>query len=328
MIITKTPFRISFVGGGTDFESFYKHSQGAVLSATINKYMYISTHSFFDEDKVRVKYSKTETVKKITNLKHPIVKEVLKKFNIKGALEISSNADIPAGTGLGSSSAFTVGLLHNLYARSNKYVTKARLAAEACDIEINRLKEPIGRQDQYAVAHGGLNIIKFNPSGAIEVEPLHIKTSVHETLQKNLLIFYIGRKRKASYVLEDQKINILSQDKILILKEMVKLVWKLRDALYSGNLKEFGNLLHQNWLLKQQLSSRISNKRIDNIYKKARRAGALGGKILGAGGRGFLLLYCEKEKQKKIREALNGLKELQFKFEHEGSKVIYIEDEY
>jgi len=261
-------------------------------------------------------------------LDHPIIREILKQFRVNGALEISSNADIHSGTGLGSSSSFTVGLLHNMYVRAGKYVTKEQLAAEACDIEIGRLKEPIGKQDQYAAAFGGLNIIKFNPNGTVEVEPIHIKMETYKELQQNLLMFYIGSQRKTSDILKEQNENMADQDKVAILKEMVKLVWKLRDSLYMGDLEEFGNLLHQNWLLKQQLASKISNQEINDLYKKARDAGAGGGKVLGAGGGGFLLLYCEKEKQAGLREALKGLKELQFKFEYEGSKVIYIGDEY
>ncbi|MBT7703778.1 GHMP kinase [Candidatus Peregrinibacteria bacterium] len=328
MIITKTPFRISFVGGGSDLESFYKQSTGAVLSTTINKYMYISSHKFFEEDQLRIKYSKTETVKDINDVQHPIVKEVLKKTDLGKALEISSTADIPAGTGLGSSSAFTVGLLHNLYVRANQYATKEQLATEACEIEIDKLKEPIGKQDQYAAAFGGLNIFKFNPNGTVQIEPLHLKKQTYKDLQQNLLMFYMGSARKAADILKEQSSNMSNQNKIDTVKEMASLVPKLRDALYGEDLLEFGNLLHENWLLKQSLASKIANQEINDLYKKARDAGAIGGKVLGAGGGGFMLLYCEADKQSELREAMSPLKEFSFKFEYEGSKLIYIGDEY
>lgn len=329
MIVTRTPFRISFVGGGSDLESFYRHHQGAVLSTTINKYMYISSHYFFDEDKVRVKYSKTETVKNINKIKHPIAREVLKKFKVSGAIEISSNADVPAGTGLGSSSAFTVGFLNNLYATFGKYVLKGRLAEEACDIEINKLKEPIGKQDQYAVALGGLNVIKFNLDGTVNVEPVHLKKEIYKALEDNLVMFYTGKNREASSILIEQRKNLeINKDKINILKKMVDLVPVMREALHRGNLDEFGKILHQNWLFKQQLASGITDEHINNLYNKALENDAVGGKILGAGGGGFLLFYCEKKNQEKLKKALSPLRELKFKFDNEGSKIIYIGDEY
>jgi len=328
MIITRTPFRISFVGGGSDLEDFYRHSEGAVLSTSINKFMYISSHYFFDEDKIRVKYSKTETVAQVEALEHPIVREVLKKFQIRGALEISSNADIPTGTGLGSSSSFTVGLLHNLHTAAGKFVTKEQLAEEACDIEINRLKEPIGKQDQYAAAFGGLNVIKFSSSGTVNVIPLHLQKQTYKNLENNLLMFYTGQQRAASSILAEQKINIGSQDKFETLKKMVALVWELRDALYDGDLNEFGSLLHKNWLLKQRLASKITNPEIDRLYEKGLASGAGGGKLLGAGGGGFLIFYCDEEKHDALLAAMAPLKELRFRLENEGSKVIYIGDEY
>lgn len=328
MIITRTPFRISFVGGGSDLEEFYKHSQGGVLSATINKFMYISSHYFFDEDKIRAKYSQTETVTDLMGLKHPILREVLQKFKIRGALEISSNGDIPSGTGLGSSSSFTVGLLHNLYTVTGKFVSKAQLADEACDIEINKLKEPIGKQDQYAAAFGGLNVVKFNSSGTVTVEPVHLRKDTYKTLQKNLLMFYTGGQRKSASILSEQKNNIRIKGKFETLKKMVELVDRLRDELHDGNLDTLGKLLHKNWLLKQKLASKISNPMIKGLYERALKNGAIGGKLLGAGGGGFLLLYCDENKQEKLRRAMYPLRELRFKLENEGSKLIYIGDEY
>lgn len=327
MIITKTPFRMSFVGGGSDLKEFYKHFQGAVLSTSINKYMYISSHKFFDEDKIRAKYSQTETVKNINNMQHPIIREVLKKFKVKGALEISSNADIPAGAGLGSSSSFAVGLLHNLYTVFGKFVTPRQLAEEACEIEIRKLREPIGKQDQYAAAFGGLNVIKFNTSGTVSVEPIHLRKDIYKMLQKNLLAFYIGSPRNTRDILSEQKSNLLNRDKIDVLKRMVELVWKLREALYEGNLDEFGKILHENWLLKCTLASKIANPEIQGIYERALKKGAIGGKLLGAGGGGFLLFYCDSRRQKNLRDAMSGYREMKFEFENEGSKLIYVGDE-
>ena len=324
MIITKTPFRISFVGGGSDIEDFYAGRQGAVLSTSINKYMYISSHKFFEENLVRVKYSETETVDNISKLNHPILRVVLEKFNIRGGLEISSIADIPSGTGLGSSSSFTVCLLHNLYTVAGKFVTKERLAAEACEIEIEMLKEPIGKQDQYAAAYGGLNVFKFNSNGSVTVEPVHLPKDIYNELESNLLMFYTGSQRKASSILSEQKKNIAKEDKVKNLEEMVGLVWELRDCLYKGNLEDFGKILHQNWILKQKLASSISNDDINQYYEKAMKNGALGGKLLGAGGGGFLLFYCEKQHQEKLKQAMLPLKQFDFKFDQEGSKLIYV----
>lgn len=328
MIITKTPFRISFAGGGSDLEEFYKHSPGAVLSTTVDKYMYISSHRFFDEDKVRLKYSKTETVTDLDDMQHPIVREVLRKFNIEGALEISSNADVPAGTGLGSSSSFTVGLLHNLHAINGQFVSKQKLAEEACEVEIEILREPIGKQDQYAAAFGGLNIFRFDPSGAVNVEKIHLQKDIFEALQMNLLMFFTGQQRSASSILEEQKDNMNMTSKVDLLKEMVALVDEMRSTIYSGNLHDFGNILNKGWIAKQQLASKISNPQINDLYAHALKNGALGGKILGAGGGGFLLLYCEQEHQARLRSALGNLRELNFKLENEGSKLIHVGDEY
>ena len=328
MVITKTPFRVSFVGGGSDLEAFYRHEGGAVLSTTINKFMYISSHTFFDSDRIRVKYSQTETVTNVAELKHPIVREVLKKFKVRGAVEVSSNADVPAGTGLGSSSSFTVGLLHNLYTEAGQFVSKRKLAEEACEIEIEKLKEPIGKQDQYAAAFGGLNVFKFNPDGTVVVELIHLIRETYQSLQRNLLMFYIGEQRKTSLILTEQKSNLQSQKNIDTLKKMVELVWKLRDALHDAELDEFGKILHENWLLKKKLASKISNSVIDTIYDTALENGAVGGKVLGAGGGGFFLFYCDQKNQRRLRNALSSLREMPFRFENEGSKIVYVGDEY
>lgn len=327
MIITRTPFRISFVGGGSDLESFYSRHTGAVISTSINKYMYISSHKFFEEDKIRVKYSKTETVSDANELQHPILKTVLNKFNIKGGLEFSSIADVPAGTGLGSSSAFTVGLLHNLHLIKNNPVKKSELAAEACHVEIDLLHEPIGKQDQYATACGGLNVIEFHASGAVTVEPIKLGENVYQTLEQNLLMFYTGAQRSASNILAEQKKNTSQDDKFNDLKSMVRLVYDTRQALEKDRPDDLGKILHENWILKKKLASGISNPAIDEAYDTALRNGALGGKLLGAGGGGFLLFYCPVNLQPKLIEALRPLRKFDFRFEGEGSKLIHISDE-
>ncbi len=327
MIITRTPFRISFVGGGSDMETFYRRHQGAVLSTTINKYMYISTHKFFFPDQIRVKYSQTETVNRIDELKHPILREAMMMTGISGGIEISSIADIPAGTGMGSSSSFTVGLLHNLYAVKRQYVSHDILARQACEIEIERLGEPIGKQDQYAAAFGGLNIIYFNPDGSVLVEPLYIKNEIYEQLQHHLLMFYIGNQRKASDILAEQKRNASQEEKFNTLKAMVSLVTDMRDSLYKGRLEDFGKILHENWVLKQKLASRITNNEINEIYKAGLEKGATGGKLLGAGGGGFMLFYCKEEKQQQLIDHFKSLRKFDFSFEREGSKLIYYADE-
>lgn len=327
MIISRTPFRISFVGGGSDLEAFYSKHTGAVLSTSINKYMYISSHRYFHKDQIQVKYAKTETVNNIDQLQHPLLREALRKAKINGGIEISSIADIPSGTGMGSSSAFTVGLLHNLYAINRQYVTHDVLAKEACEIEIDILKEPIGKQDQYAAAFGGLNIISFEKDGAVKVEPLYIDNEIYENLQNNLIMFYVGNQRKASEILSEQKKNSSQEEKLNALKQMVSYVYDMRDILYAGRLNDFGKLLHENWILKQRLASKISNPEINEVYDAGLANGATGGKLLGAGGGGFMLFYCEKHKQAKLIEALKKYETIDFKFERDGSKIIYFADE-
>lgn len=322
MIITQTPFRISFVGGGSDLEAFYSRHPGAVLSTSINQYMYISSHKYFEPDQIRVKYSQTETVQQATEIQHPILRTVLEKFGLNG-IEISSIADIPGGTGMGSSSSFTVGLLHNLYTVTGRQVTKEELAEEACHIEINLLGEPIGKQDQYAAAFGGWNIFRFQPDGKVITEPLAISDGLYQTLENNLLMFYLGNQRKASDILAEQKKNTSADDKFNNLKRMVALVDELKTALEQERPDDFGKILHENWILKQQLASSISNPMIDEIYAAAMQAGALGGKLLGAGGGGFMLFYCPAERQAALLKALAKLRKFEFRFETAGSRVIY-----
>lgn len=327
MIITKTPFRISFVGGGSDLEAFYSRSKGAVLSTSINKYMYISSHAFFEPNKLRVKYSQTETVSAVSELNHPILRTALDMFDIKGGLEISSIADIPSGTGMGSSSSFTVGLLHNLHAYTHRYASKHQLAAEACELEIEQLKEPIGKQDQYAAAFGGLNVIEFHSNGEVIVDPVYLSPEVYTRLEDSLCLYYIGNQRSASSILSEQRKNTGQEEKFKMLRNMVALVYELRDALMKGNLDDFGRLMHENWKMKQSLASGISNPLIGELYETALKNGATGGKLLGAGGGGFMLFCCPPEKQSQLDEALQKVRRFPFNFEQEGSKLIHYEHE-
>ena len=326
MIITKTPFRISFVGGGSDLPAFFEKQKGAVLSTSINKYMYISTHKYFEADKVRCKYSITETVNRIEDLKHPILRTVLSDFNLNG-IEVSSIADIPGGTGMGSSSSFTVGLLHNLNTYIGNDVTKESLGSGACRIEIDLLGEPIGKQDQYAAAFGGLNVIEFNPDGSVDVTPVRISDEVRTELDQNLKLYYLGNQRSASAILAEQKKNTSAQDKFQALETMVALVYQLRDSIESGDLNQFGALLHENWILKQRLASGITTPQIINTYDAGLAAGALGGKLLGAGGGGFMLFYAPQEVHASLDVAMQsvGATPFEFNMETEGSKLIHIE---
>lgn len=325
MIIVKTPFRISFVGGGSDIDTFYKKHYGAVVSTTINKYMYIMIHPYFHK-KIRIKYSKTEDVNSIDEIRHPLVRECLKLKRIRRGIEIASIADVPAGTGLGSSSAFTVGLLHSLSIYKTQMKAKKWLAEAACKIEIKKLNGPIGKQDQYAVSFGGLNFIRFNPDETVFVEPIILKPEVKKRLERNLLIFYVGNERKASQILKGQKEKMKEKEKYNIICKMVELAESLKQELIRNRLDNIGNLLHQGWILKMGLNGNITNPQLDYIYNKALKAGASGGKILGAGGGGFFLFYCEPECQNKLRQAL-GLHELNISFDSEGTKVVYLDKE-
>ena len=326
MIITKTPFRISFCGGGSDLPSFYEKYGGCVLSTTINKYMYISIHPYFDPNLTSLKYSKNEVVEDISKIEHKIINCVLNLEKVSG-VEITSTADIPQGTGLGSSSSFTVGLLHTIACYKSKYISKTILAKMACEVEINRLGSPIGKQDQYAVALGGLNFIRFNKDGSVSYSPIITKRETFIQLQENLLLFYLGTSRSANSILSEQDKNMYMYEKAKNLVKMCELAESMKDALENNDLTCFGEILNENWKLKKQLASGISNENIDKSYNIALENGALGGKLLGAGGGGFLLLYCEKNKQEDLKKALN-LKNMEFRFEHDGTSVVFLGDKY
>jgi len=323
MITVRAPFRISFAGGGSDIDSFYKENYGAVVSTTINKFMYIMIHPYF-HNKITIKYSKTEDVVSINEIEHPLVRECLKLMKVEKGVEIASIADIPAGTGLGSSSAFTVALLYALSAYKQKIRTKEWLAKSACRIEINKVKEPIGKQDQYAVSFGGLNYIRFNPDGTVWIEPIIVKPKMRRQLENNLLMFYVGNERKAGQILRKQKQLMEKKRKLAPIHKMVKLAEKTKQALTQGSLGKFGELLHEGWLLKRNLTDGITNPQLDDYYNRALKAGAKGGKILGAGGGGFFLFYCDPGYHDSLRAALK-LRELDFEFDDEGVKIVYFD---
>lgn len=322
MIISRTPFRISFAGGGSDFPEFYRQTSGAVISTAIDKYMFIMVTPRFDHT-IRVSYSKTETVPTVDELEHPIVRETLRHLGLTRGLEIVSIADIPARTGLGSSSSFTVGLLHALYTYKGQYVSADRLASEACHIEINVLKEPIGKQDQYIASYGGLQLIQFNPDETVFVDPVVCSPQTKAELDANLMMFWTGTERRAADILESQRRRI--DENLTLLEELRDISFGMRDVLVRGtNLSVFGALLHAAWLLKRRLADGITNPAVDGYYERARETGALGGKLLGAGAGGFLMLFVERQNQSAVRAALPELRELPFGLEAQGSKIVYV----
>lgn len=324
MIISRTPFRVSFVGGGSDLPAFCDRQPGAVLSVTIDKAMYLTLHPYFDRGKTLLRYSRTELVDTLEDITHPIFREALRLVGIEGGVEISSSADVPAGTGLGSSSSFTVGLLHVLAAYQGRYVASETLGETASHLEIDVLGEPIGRQDQYAAAFGGLNVIEFRANGQVRVEPLTVARSTVDELERRLLMFYTGEQRETRSVLSDQGKQVASdEDKFRATAKMVELVYEMRDALFANDLEAFGELLHRNWELKRSLSKHISNPVVDDAYARAREAGAAGGKLLGAGGGGFLLVYCDPKRHDELRRGLSDLHELRFRFDFGGSRIIF-----
>jgi D-glycero-alpha-D-manno-heptose-7-phosphate kinase len=323
MIISKTPFRMSFVGGGSDIPAFYLRETGAVLSTSIEKYMFICLNQKFD-GRVRISYSKTEDVENWKNVEHPLVREALDLVGVDGGLEIASMADIPSkGSGLGSSSAYTVGLLNALYAYKNQYVSKELLAQKACEIEINRCKQPIGKQDQYASAYGGLNLIQFYPDNTVSVDPIICDISILERFETSIIVFFTGRTRSASSVLANQVAAIQAENNRSLIRRMAKLAFVMKEQLELGNLDDIGEILDENWNLKIQLASGISDTQINYWYLKAKSNGALGGKLLGAGNGGFLMFYAPQEFHPRIIAALSDLKPVKFKFDRAGAQIVY-----
>src|SRR3989338_607927 len=324
MIITRTPFRISFFGGGTDYPAWYKENGGAVLSTTINKYCYISCRylpPFFDY-KYRIRYSMREETQSISEIKHPSVRECLKFLNIDKGIEMVHTSDIPARSGVGSSSAFTVGFLHSLHALKGKIVTKRQLAREAIDIEQNIIKENVGSQDQVATAFGGLNKIKFGGEQEFYVYPITVSNGKLALLQDNLMLFFTGFSRYASDVAGEQIKKISEKKKELqLMKEMVDEAINILNG-GTDDITDFGNLLHESWKIKKGLTKLITTSEIDNIYERVINAGAMCGKLVGAGGGGFILLFAKPELQPRIKEELQNLVYVPFRFDSLGTQVI------
>lgn len=325
MIISRTPLRISFAGGGSDLPSYYLKHGGAVLSTTIDKYIYIAVHRYFSSNQSLLKYSQTELVNNNDEIQHPLFRECMKLVDVTG-LDISSMADVPAGTGLGSSSAFAVSLLNVLHAYKHEAVSAEYLASTACDIEINRLGDPIGKQDQYAAAYGGLNFIRFNYDGSVNVEKVVIDPAVKAQLERNLILLYTGTKHSASAILKEQGKEMQRLDKQQVMHKMVEMAYELKDVLEHNQIDDFGRILNEGWLLKRSLANSISNPLVDTLYEQGMNAGALGGKLLGAGGAGFVLFYCPEDKQEAFRKQMSGYTEMPFKFENYGSKIIYMNE--
>ena len=322
MIITRTPFRVSFAGGGSDLEAFWHQEPGAVLSTAVDKYMYLTVKPRFG-DTYRVSYSRTELADRIEQIEHPIVRDCLQLLEIDRGLEIVSVADLPAQSGMGSSSSFTVGLLNALYAHAGRVASAKVLAETACRVEIDRLKEPIGKQDQYIAAYGGLQFIQFHPDGHVSVDPVICPPRTRSELGRRLMLFFTGLTRDARDVLTKQRAG--TADKRPALRRLCEVAREMRDVLAGGHdLNEFGRLLHAAWEVKKSVEGSITNPVIDGWYARGRESGALGGKLLGAGSGGFLLFYCEPHLQPNLVEALVELRRVPFGLEPEGSKVIFV----
>lgn len=326
MVITRTPFRISFLGGGTDYPAWYNQNSiriGAVLSATINKFCYISCRHLppFFEHRSRIVWSKTELVQNIDEIQHPAVREILKFLNIQKGIEIHHQADLPARSGMGSSSSFVVGLIHALHALDGRMITKRRLALDAIHVEQERLKENVGSQDQAAAAFGGFNKIEFGGPHRVTVNPIPLSSKKLDLFQNHLMLFFTGLTRNASEVAAEQIQNTTNKaSELRIMKDMVE---EAIDVLNEGSMDDFGRLLHEAWKIKKSLSSQITNPAINEIYDAGIQAGALGGKLLGAGGGGFILFFASPEKQPAVKERLGHLLHVPIKFENLGSQVVY-----
>lgn len=329
MIISRTPFRISFFGGGTDYPAWFHENGGAVLSTTIDKYCYISCRKLppFFEYKHRIVYSKFEQVNETDEIFHPSVRETFKFANVTDGLEIHHDGDLPARSGIGSSSSFTVGLLNALYALQGKMVSKRKLAIDAIHIEQEMIKENVGSQDQIIAAFGGFNKIEFSNEHHFEISPVTIGQSRLQELENHLMLFFSGFTRIASKIAQDQVAKI--KDNTQELKTMRSMVEEAIHILNgNGDIADFGKLLHESWQLKKNLSDKVSNSHIDHVYEMACKAGAIGGKILGAGGGGFALFFVKPEDREKLKEALNFLLHVPFGFDASGSRIAYYSEDF
>lgn len=323
MIIVRTPFRISFFGGGTDYPAWYETHGGAVLATTVNKYCYLTCRYLppFFEHRIRVVYSKMESCQTVDEIQHPSVREVLRYLNMDRGVEIHHDGDLPARSGIGSSSSFTVGLLHAIYALKGKLVDKGTLARESIYIERDVLKETVGSQDQILAAYGGLNHITFGPGDVTTVKPLTLSRARAEELNSHLMLFYSGIKRTASRIAETY-VNGIDR-KRPHLQRMLRFVDEGLGVLSGGDILDFGRLLHEAWLVKRDLSPEVTNPDVDELYSEARAAGALGGKLLGAGGGGFILFFAPPERQQEIKDRLHRLIYVPFQFDYHGSQIIF-----
>ena len=326
MIISRAPFRVSFCGGGSDIPSFYEKYGGCVISTTIRKYVYLTIHQAFNKDTITLKYSQTEVVNDAKDIEHRIFRQVLSDFGTKG-IEITSMADIPAGTGLGSSSSFTVALLKLLYAYEEKSASDYKIAKRACEVEITELGNPIGKQDQFAAAFGGLRFYEFCPDGFVKIEPLVMRKEAKDKLEQSIMMFYTGAVHDANKILSEQSKNLVSaEDKIEGTKKLCEMTRELKEKLEANDVDALGDILHRGWLIKRELASGITNPMIDHYYDLAMKAGAIGGKLLGAGGGGFLLFYVpDEDSRKKVRIALHELHEMPVELDNSGVSIIYTE---
>ena len=325
MIVSRTPLRLPLGGGGTDLPSYYSKFGGSLLSVAINKYVYVIVNKGFDKG-IKAVYRKVETASSPDGIEHPIVREALKLNGIQNSIEIFTMADAPGNTGLGSSSAYCVGLLNCLYAYKRKYISPQVLAEQACEIELDILKEPIGKQDQYMAAFGGLTRLDIDRKGKVEVSSPALSESAYERLENNLLMFYTGFQRSASDVLRDQNESTKKDEQAVVgnLHKIKDIGAKIISSLEEGDVDAIGPLFHQHWMAKRKLSGKISNPAIDGIYETGMRNGATGGKLIGAGGGGFIVFYCPGEKSK-LRQAMKAANapEFAFKFDFEGSKIVF-----
>lgn len=325
MIVSRTPLRMSFVGGGSDLPAFYRDEIGAVVSTSINKYIFVALRRKFDR-RIRLSYSKTEEVDEPWQVEHPLVREALSLAEVPGGIEIASLADIPSrGSGLGSSSSFTVGLMHALHAFCGRYASKEMLAKQACEIEIDRCGEPIGKQDQYAASYGGLNLIRFYPDETVSVDPVICPPHILKEIEDWTAVYFTGRTRSASDILSKQSKALQSNDRKAIVRQMVTLAFDLKSELENGSLHAFGEILDANWRLKRELAEGISDSQIDFWFEKAIANGALGGKLLGAGKGGFLMFFAPPDTHQKIGKAL-GLERISIDFDKIGTQIIYFQD--
>jgi D-glycero-alpha-D-manno-heptose-7-phosphate kinase len=327
MILSKTPLRMSFVGGGSDLPAYYRENSGAVLSTAIDKYIYLAVNRKFD-GRIRLSYSRTEEVDHFSEVEHPLVREALALTGVESGIEIASLADIPSkGSGLGSSSSFTVGLLNALNAYQARYISKHQLAEQACEIEIQKCGEPIGKQDQYAAAFGGLNLIQFHPDESVTVDPVLCSAPTLRKLEDHILVFFTGRTRSASQVLAKQSEGLRGDGHKKLMQRMVELAFELKRELEAGVLDAVGAMLHENWKLKMQLADGITDSQINGWYDAGIKGGATGGKLLGAGNGGFIMFFAAPERHAAIAKALAMLEPVKFGFDRAGAQISYYQPE-